>query len=149
MQLLCAASDEAPGVSGLGCVGERVVRLSGAGRVPQLGWNRMTVPADAVFLRPGLFYFANSYRLAGVPPGWSGATGYHGHRFVAALERGGVLACQFHPELSGTTGAGLLRRWLDGAAGAAAATAAATSVAAAAGAGRLGPRRPARRALAC
>ena len=35
-------------------------------------------------------------------------------RFCAALERGGVLACQFHPELSGPYGARLLSRWLDG-----------------------------------
>ena len=143
LQLLCDASDEAPGVPGLGCVGGRVVRLTGNCRVPQLGWNRIMVPAEAVFLRPSVVYFANSYRVAGVPPGWTSATGHHGTRFVAGFERGGVLACQFHPELSGTTGTGLLKRWLDGAAaaGAAAVTAAA--------AGRGGGRRSARRAVPC
>lgn len=113
LQLLCEASDEAPGISGLGCVPGRVVRLSRDCRVPQLGWNRITAAPGAAFLRSGIVYFANSYRLAGVPPGWAGATGRHGTRFVAGFERGGVLACQFHPELSGTTGASLLGRWLD------------------------------------
>lgn len=113
LQLLCDGSEEAPGVSGLGCVPGRVVRLSGDCRVPQLGWNRITAAPEAAFLRSGIVYFANSYRLAGTPTGWTGATGRHGTRFVAGFERGGVLACQFHPELSGTTGASLLRRWLD------------------------------------
>jgi glutamine amidotransferase len=36
----------------------------------------------------------------------------YGGPFVAACERGPVLACQFHPELSGTFGADLLQRWL-------------------------------------
>src|SRR5207244_727583 len=38
-------------------------------------------------------------------------------RFVAALEQSGerLLACQFHPELSGAYGAALLERWLAGA----------------------------------
>jgi imidazoleglycerol phosphate synthase glutamine amidotransferase subunit HisH len=31
---------------------------------------------------------------------------------VSALEKGDVLACQFHPELSGAWGARLLDRWL-------------------------------------
>jgi len=31
---------------------------------------------------------------------------------VAAMERGAVLACQFHPELSGRFGLALLSRWL-------------------------------------
>ena len=33
---------------------------------------------------------------------------------VAAIERGDVLACQFHPELSGAWGAELLGRWVEG-----------------------------------
>jgi imidazoleglycerol phosphate synthase glutamine amidotransferase subunit HisH len=31
---------------------------------------------------------------------------------VAAIERDAVLACQFHPELSGAWGEELIRRWL-------------------------------------
>src|SRR5438094_6206296 len=49
------------------------------------------------------------------PPGWTAAWSTHGVRFVAALEHDGVLACQFHPELSGAYGAALLGRWLTGA----------------------------------
>jgi imidazole glycerol-phosphate synthase subunit HisH len=46
-------------------------------------------------------------------PGCATATADHGGRFVAALERGRVLACQFHPELSGAYGHQLIGRWLE------------------------------------
>jgi imidazoleglycerol phosphate synthase cyclase subunit len=56
--------------------------------------------------------FANSYALLDAPAGWAAAWTTHGVPFVAGLERDGVLACQFHPELSGGAGANLLVRWL-------------------------------------
>jgi glutamine amidotransferase len=43
----------------------------------------------------------------------AGAWSTHGGPFVAAVERGALLGCQFHPELSGSWGAALLKRWLD------------------------------------
>jgi glutamine amidotransferase len=63
-------------------------------------------------LTDGFAYFANSYKLDAVPDGWRGATADHGGPFAAALERGAVLACQFHPELSGPWGQALVERWL-------------------------------------
>jgi imidazoleglycerol phosphate synthase glutamine amidotransferase subunit HisH len=42
-----------------------------------------------------------------------GSSTDHGGEFLSALEKGDVLACQFHPELSGEWGARLLDRWLD------------------------------------
>lgn len=112
LQLLCEKSDEAPEREGLALVPGRVARFGAGVRVPQLGWNRVHAPRDAAFLRTGLAYFANSYRLAGRPDGWLAATSRYGGPFVAAIERDGVLACQFHPELSGAYGARLLARWL-------------------------------------
>ena len=47
-------------------------------------------------------------------PGWAVARTNHGRLFVAALRRGNVLLCQFHPELSGSFGSSLLARWLGG-----------------------------------
>ena len=32
--------------------------------------------------------------------------------FIAAMERGNALVCQFHPELSGDFGSDLLTRWV-------------------------------------
>lgn len=112
LQLLCEESEENPGVAGLGVVPARVSRFPATVRVPQLGWNLVEPEAGCRLLRPGHAYFANSYRLAATPPGWRAARADHGGRFVAALERGAVLACQFHPELSGSWGQELLKRWL-------------------------------------
>ncbi len=86
-------------------------------RVPHLGWNRVTAGDGCRLLKDGDAYFANSYKLDEVPAGWAGATSDHGGDFVAALERGSVLACQFHPELSGAWGQALIERWLAAATG--------------------------------
>ncbi len=113
LQLLAEGSEEAPEVAGLGVLPTIVRSLPAGVRVPQLGWNRVTAGEDACrLLADGDAYFANSYALAEAPSGWSAAWFAHGGRFVAALERGAVLACQFHPELSAAWGESLLRRWL-------------------------------------
>jgi imidazole glycerol phosphate synthase glutamine amidotransferase subunit len=112
MQLLAAASDESPGVDGLGVLPVTARRFPGHLRVPQLGWNRVRAADGCQLLGDGAAYFANSYCLTEAPAGWSAGTADHGGRFVAALERGPLLACQFHPELSGAWGQDLLARWL-------------------------------------
>jgi imidazole glycerol phosphate synthase glutamine amidotransferase subunit len=114
LQLLCRESEESPGVAGVGVVDAAVRRFREAPTVPQLGWNEVVPDAGGGLLERGYAYFANSYRVDEVPAGWRAATSEHGERFVAALERGPVLACQFHPELSGAFGLALVRRWLGG-----------------------------------
>ena len=118
MQLLASGSEESPGVAGLGVVGACVSRFREGVRTPQFGWNLVepcSDPRTPAMLGAGHAYFANSYRLTEAPEGWGVAYTDHGGRFVSAMWRGRVLACQFHPELSGPWGAGLLRRWALGA----------------------------------
>ncbi|MBI4568950.1 MAG: imidazole glycerol phosphate synthase subunit HisH [Planctomycetes bacterium] len=115
MQLLFDASDESPGVAGLSVAPGRVTRFPTSVRVPQLGWNRVSPDPGCALVEPGFAYFANSYRALNAPPGWRAAWADHGGPFVAAMQRGAVLACQFHPELSGAWGTALIRRWLAGA----------------------------------
>jgi len=119
MQMLCEASEEAPGVPGLGVIPGICRRLPEDVRVPHLGWNAVTATGDGL-VATGVAAFANSYALREAPAGWVPAWTTHGVRFVAALEKSGerLLACQFHPELSGAYGAALLERWLAGAKGA-------------------------------
>ncbi|HSK11316.1 MAG TPA: imidazole glycerol phosphate synthase subunit HisH [Vicinamibacterales bacterium] len=111
LQLLAEGSDESPGVAGLGVVPGIASRFPASVRVPQLGWNRVRPARGARAIEAGSAYFANSYRIEAIPAGWSGATAEYAGPFVAALERGPVIACQFHPELSGAWGAALIRRW--------------------------------------
>ncbi len=114
LQLLGAGSEETPDAAGLGVVDRFARRFPDTVTRPQLGWNRIEPDASAHLLARGYAYFANTYRFVDAPPGWSAAYADHGGRFVAALERGDVLACQFHPELSGDFGRELLARWLAG-----------------------------------
>ena len=116
LQLLCQGSEESPGVPGLGVIEAQVSRFEASPEqslcIPQLGWNRVTPDSSCQLLQPGYAYYANSYRIASAPPGCAAATTNHGQPFVAAVERGPLLACQFHPELSGAWGQELLERWL-------------------------------------
>lgn len=114
LQVLFEESEESPSAVGLGVAAGRVGRFPDDVMVPQFGWNRVEPEPDCRYLRPGHAYFANSYRTLDVP-GWRIAWAEHGGRFVAAMERGDVVACQFHPELSGAYGRDLIARWLDGA----------------------------------
>jgi imidazole glycerol-phosphate synthase subunit HisF len=114
MQLLCEGSEETPGVTGLGVIAGTCRRLPADVRIPHLGWNRVTPEPEARLLAPGIAAFANSYGLREGPAGWTTAWTTHGAPFIAALERGTTIACQFHPELSGSYGAALLERWLTG-----------------------------------
>src|SRR5881398_2529086 len=116
MQMLCEASEEAPGVAGLGVIPGTCRRLPEDVRVPHLGWNAVTAAGEGL-VATGVAAFANSFALREAPAGWVPAWTTHGVRFVAALEQSGerLLACQFHPELSGAYGAALLQRWLMGA----------------------------------
>ena len=119
-QLLCQASAESPGVPGLGILPETVQRFSlpsrsggerSRKRVPHLGWNQVRVDSRMSF-PSGDAYFAHSYYLPAVLPGWRAAHCTYEEKFVAAAECGSVWGCQFHPELSGNWGAGLLQAWL-------------------------------------
>ena len=113
MQLLAATSEESIGIEGLGHIAGQVARFPDTVRVPQLGWNRVVAGPGSRFLHDGWAYFANSFRITELSDGWSGALADHGGQFMAAIERGHVLACQFHPELSGSWGGIILGRWLE------------------------------------
>lgn len=111
-QLLFETSDESPGARGLGIVPGHVGRFTGDVRVPQFGWNEVHPAEDSRLLEGGYAYFANSFRATSAP-GWTIALATHGGRYVAAMERGNVIGCQFHPELSGAYGEALLSRFLE------------------------------------
>ncbi|HMO15197.1 MAG TPA: imidazole glycerol phosphate synthase subunit HisH [Pirellulaceae bacterium] len=113
LQLLCRASEESPGISGLSVVPHIVERFSNNVQVPQLGWNDVEFKDDRL-IENGHAYFANSFRLKHQPDGWQVAVTDYDGEFVSAMWRGNVLACQFHPELSGAWGERLVSHWLTG-----------------------------------
>lgn len=113
LQLLFRSSEESPGVEGLRIFDASVTRFATHLRIPQLGWNQVEAPPQARYLASGYAYFANSFCVRDLSGVDAVATAEYGHPFVAACEHGGLLACQFHPELSGAYGAALLQRWVD------------------------------------
>ena len=118
MQILCESSEESPNVEGLGLIRSPVLRFQDAPRIPQFGWSPIHPPRGTTgILQDGYAYFAHSYRLLEQPAGWRCALAEYSGEFVAALEREGIVACQFHPELSGRWGQALLERWLSATAG--------------------------------
>lgn len=117
LQLLCQSSEESPEHRGLGILNQSIKKFSDTVAVPQLGWNAV-VPSEACRARKfeiGEAYFANSFRLGDAPDGWDYATTDYDGGFISSIWRENVLACQFHPELSGQWGQNLLKGWYENA----------------------------------
>ena len=113
LQVLFETSEESPEARGLGVVEGAVGRFPSEVSVPQFGWNRLEPEAGCRYLESGYAYFANSFRVQAAP-GFATAIAHHGEPFIAAFEHQDVVACQFHPELSGAFGHRLIKRWLEG-----------------------------------
>lgn len=117
MQLLFEASQEGS-VECLGLLPGNVVALTvfEGGRLPHMGWNtlEMKSPADplmADIAAGSRAYFVHSF-AAPVSDFTIAATDY-GQPFSAAVRRGNVMGCQFHPERSGQAGARILQNFLE------------------------------------
>ena len=120
-QVLFEGGEENPGVAGLGVLRGQVVRFTPAPglKVPHMGWNtvRPACPQNAAWAGLGeapYFYFVHSYYPVPVDAEViAGTTDYAGIHFAAAVQRGRMLATQFHPEKSQDTGLRLLGNFLD------------------------------------
>jgi imidazole glycerol phosphate synthase glutamine amidotransferase subunit len=116
LQVLFASSEEAPELSGLKLFDGLVRALPNTVKLPHMGWNQLRRTRESRLLR-GLaddawFYFAHSYAALGAGAGAT-ATCTHGAEFAAVIERGNVSAVQFHPEKSGSRGAGVFANFLE------------------------------------
>ena len=116
MQMLYEASEESPGVRGLGLLEGLVRQLPDEVKRPQMQWNVLQVVRPESPLLAGLdpepwVYFVHSYA-----PDASDdvvATCDYGGAVVAAIQRGNLWATQFHPEKSGATGLRMLRSFVE------------------------------------
>lgn len=110
MQLFFETGEESPGARGIAAIPGAITAYGQDVRSPQFGWNRVSLPGPGG--ASAFAYFANSFKLDAAPEGWTAAMAFYGAPFVAAVERGPILLCQFHPELSGAWGQSLIARWL-------------------------------------
>jgi imidazole glycerol-phosphate synthase subunit HisH len=117
-QLLFQASEESPGVEGLGFFEGNVRRFKTAGiKVPQIGWNRLKWTRWAQERFPDLpkdpfVYFVHSYYPAPQEGSIVAATTTYGEEFAAAVVTDNLLATQFHPEKSQENGLAILRQFV-------------------------------------
>lgn len=115
LQLFLAKSEEGPG-RGLSLFPGEVRKFSSRGvKVPQIGWNTLTVTKECD-LTAGLddeawVYYVNSYYPA-TNGDWVVATSDYGVEFPALVSQKNVHGTQFHPEKSGKAGRQILRNFL-------------------------------------
>ena len=114
MQVLFDSSDEYGGTVGLRILPGDVRRFTAAPRVPHMGWNDLVMERTHPFVdgvATGAWaYFLHSYRVEAAES--VVASCEYGERFAAIVARDNVMATQFHPEKSRTTGGRLLDNFL-------------------------------------
>ena len=114
LQVLFESSEESPGVPGLGVLKGKIVRLpEGPGlKIPHIGWNSLDIRRPGGLFagqgRDPFVYFVHSYYLQAEEDVVT-ATAEYGVTIHAAVEKGNLWACQFHPEKSGEAGLQMLR----------------------------------------
>ncbi len=115
LQALFSASEEEPGMPGLGIFPERVARFTGRMRVPHMGWNDLSPRTGSRLLanvgEQPYVYFAHSY-YAPVNDA-TAATCTYSIPYTAVLERGNLHGVQFHPEKSGPLGLKIVKNFVD------------------------------------
>ena len=116
LQLLFEASEESPGVDGLSVLKGKIKRIPDKEgfKVPHIGWNSLKInPESKLFAdipEDSYVYFVHSYYLAAEEPIVAATTDYVVD-IHAAVEKGHIFACQFHPEKSGDIGLKLLKNF--------------------------------------
>jgi imidazole glycerol-phosphate synthase subunit HisH len=116
MQLLFEASTEHEGARGLGILPGTVTKLESP-RLPHIGWNLVTFERPSA-LTEGLgdaaaFYHVHSFACRPADATDTVGTSEYGERFASVVERGNVMAAQFHPEKSSRDGLRMLRNFAE------------------------------------
>jgi len=114
LQALYEASEEAPGVPGLGILPGYVKRFEGVFKVPHVGWSQLILQPDSRLFHgvaDGSFvYFCHSYYGPATPE--AAAITEYGQAFASGIEMKNIWAVQFHPEKSGEVGLKVLKNFL-------------------------------------
>jgi glutamine amidotransferase/cyclase len=117
LQALFDHSEEAPGMSGLGLIAGSVKRFDTDLSVPHIGWNGLNFKQPSRIFS-GLngrekFYFVHSYHVVVEDERAALTTTDYGYEFVSSIQKGNIIATQFHPEKSGQAGLRILRNFIE------------------------------------
>ena len=115
-------SEESPGAVGLGLLDGSIVRIPNtdeAGnyyKVPHIGWNSIGINKSSKLFKGiadnSYVYFVHSYYLKADNPDEVAARTEYNVKIDAAVEKGNVMACQFHPEKSSEVGLKILTNFI-------------------------------------
>jgi len=109
-------SEEAPGLKGLGILQGSARRFRVKRSVPHIGWNGIKVKQPSLLFNDlhgdEKFYFVHTYYVDPVDPSVVLTTTDYGIEFVSGIQMGNIMATQFHPEKSGSTGLTLLKNFI-------------------------------------
>ena len=116
MQLLFEKGYEYGTYDGLGLLKGEVVSMEGVVpenyKIPHIGWNSLIFKQENPlfkYISNGDFvYFVHSYYAKNCDESLL-ATAEYGPELTAAVARGNIYGCQFHPEKSGSVGLNILR----------------------------------------
>ena len=117
MQRLFEKSYEYGEQEGLGLLKGQVVGMSGKLpadlKIPHMGWNARELTKPAKLLENGSYvYFGHSIYAENCADSIAAVTDY-GIPITAAVEKGNVFGCQFHPEKSGNVGLAILKKFCE------------------------------------
>ena len=119
LQLLFESSEESPGVKGLSILPGKILRLPDQPgyKIPHMGWNSLDI-REGTRLFDGIgqgsyVYFVHSYYLKAEDEEIVAASTEYTAHIHAAVERGNVFACQFHPEKSSAVGLKILKNFVE------------------------------------
>lgn len=117
LQLLFTESEEFGTHKGLGVIPGKVRRFAvdPALKVPHMGWNQvqyqLACPLFEGIADGSHWYFVHSYYVEPDDDAVTAAITTYGDRFVSAIWRDNVVACQFHPEKSQAVGLRLIKNF--------------------------------------
>lgn len=118
LQLMFESSEESPEVEGLGLLPGKILKIPEAPglKVPHMGWNSLKIRPDSRLFQgipdSSYVYFVHSYYLKAGSEDIVAATTEYGTHIHAAVEKGNIFACQFHPEKSSQTGLKILENFI-------------------------------------
>ena len=118
MQLLFEKSYEYGCHEGLGLLKGQVVPMEGKLpaklKIPHMGWNALEVKGGTLLkgLDGQYVYFVHSFFAENCEDSLAAVTEY-GIPITAAVEKGNIFGCQFHPEKSGSVGLNILRKFAE------------------------------------